>query len=593
MKFEIFFISFINFITLITCLEVQLNVHETNGSIHNYTIINNTNSKSDLFQAKKIFENKCQCNYNTDVFHVSPNKNTINFTINTTIPGNSELNPTLKQLEEPNLFINSEKIRAEYTLTQNENQNIYNLQINTFCKNINNNNNKNNIINPENSNKKIIKNYGIYKIESYEENNHPEYNDNNYFSVLNFTFIFNKTFYDFSFIKFCEADEDYKHILSSCCVMLIAFIYVYFSTYMKLNFKFVKEVQQTADLEWYHILFAVVFGSCLLVSIYLFKKYILIILNILIGFESWLCVYYTSLFFVIRIGKHIFTNTKHHQLTKKKYSYFLDLNFFEIISVLISGLLIALYFLTRHYILNDIICFCLAFTTLSFIILKSFLLCFVCLFAFFIYDTFWVFYSERIFTENVMVVAATSIQIPIKIEFPILFSNNPIKNCMLLGLGDILLPGMIIKYSRRFDLLKNKIEKKKLGQRKKKTKINFYSYNLLLYFISVVLAMIMMFVFDHGQPVLFYISPIFIIGLMGKAYYDGCLGIFWSGIKLRKKQKSEKEKKLENEESEEENEEEEDDEDDGNKYSDKNKKKKLRGKKYELNELQQLNFNNC
>ena len=456
-----------------------------------------------------------------------------------------------------------------------------------------NNNNKNNIINPENSNKKIIKNYGIYKIESYEENNHPEYNDNNYFSVLNFTFIFNKTFYDFSFIKFCEADEDYKHILSSCCVMLIAFIYVYFSTYMKLNFKFVKEVQQTADLEWYHILFAVVFGSCLLVSIYLFKKYILIILNILIGFESWLCVYYTSLFFVIRIGKHIFTNTKHHQLTKKKYSYFLDLNFFEIISVLISGLLIALYFLTRHYILNDIICFCLAFTTLSFIILKSFLLCFVCLFAFFIYDTFWVFYSERIFTENVMVVAATSIQIPIKIEFPILFSNNPIKNCMLLGLGDILLPGMIIKYSRRFDLLKNKMEKKKLGQRKKKTKINFYSYNLLLYFISVVLAMIMMFVFDHGQPVLFYISPIFIIGLMGKAYYDGCLGIFWSGIKLRKKQKSEKEKKLENEESEEENEEEEDDEDDGNKYSDKNKKKKLRGKKYELNELQQLNFNNC
>jgi hypothetical protein len=192
-----------------------------------------------------------------------------------------------------------------------------------------------------------------------------------------------------------------------------------------------------------------------------------------------------------------------------------------------------------------------------------------------------------------MVVAATSIQIPIKIEFPILFSNNPIKNCMLLGLGDILLPGMIIKYSRRFDLLKNKMEKKKLGQRKKKTKINFYSYNLLLYFISVVLAMIMMFVFDHGQPVLFYISPIFIIGLMGKAYYDGCLGIFWSGIKLRKKQKSEKEKKLENEESEEENEEEEDDEDDGNKYSDKNKKKKLRGKKYELNELQQLNFNNC
>ena len=587
MKFSEFFLSYINFFILTTCLEVQLNVHDINGTINNYTIINNTNGKNDLFQAKKIFENKCQCNYNTDIFHVLPNKNTINFTINTTV-SNTALNPPPNKLEEPNLFINSEKILAEYTLTQNnENENIYNLQINTFCKNIDNNNN---IINNENKDEKIIKNYGIYKIESYTENNHPEYNDNNYFSVLNFTFFYNKTFYDFSFIKFCESEEDYKHIISSCCVMLIAFIYVYLSTYMKLNFKFVKEVQQSADLEWYHILIAVVFGSCLLVSIYLFKKYILIILNLLIGFESWLCVYYTSLFFVIRIGKNIFTTSKHTQLTKKKYSYILDLNFFEIISVVISGALIAIYFLTRHYILNDIICFCLAFTTLSFIILKSFLLCFVCLFAFFIYDTFWVFYSEKIFTENVMVVAATSIQIPIKIEFPILFSNNPIKNCMLLGLGDILLPGMVIKYCRRFDLLKKKMEKKKLGQRKKKTKMNFYSFNLLLYFISVVLAMIMMFVFDHGQPVLFYISPIFIIGLMGKAYYDGCLGIFWSGIKLKKKQKNEKEKKLENEESEEENEEEEDDEEDGNKYCDKHKKKKFGGKKYELNELQQLNI---
>ena len=587
MKFSEFFLSYINFFILTTCLEVQLNVHDINGTINNYTIINNTNAKNDLFQAKKIFENKCQCNYNTDIFHVSPNKNTINFTINTTV-SNTAINPPPNKLEEPNLFINSEKIRAEYTLTQNnENENIYNLQINTFCKNIDNNNN---IINNENKDEKKIKNYGIYKIESYTENNHPEYNDNNYFSVLNFTFFYNKTFYDFSFIKFCESEEDYKHIISSCCVMLIAFIYVYLSTYMKLNFKFVKEVQQSADLEWYHILIAVIFGSCLLVSIYLFKKYILIILNLLIGFESWLCVYYTSLFFVIRIGKNIFTTSKHTQLTKKKYSYILDLNFFEIISVVISGALIAIYFLTRHYILNDIICFCLAFTTLSFIILKSFLLCFVCLFAFFIYDTFWVFYSEKIFTENVMVVAATSIQIPIKIEFPILFSNNPIKNCMLLGLGDILLPGMVIKYCRRFDLLKKKMEKKKLGQRKKKTKMNFYSFNLLLYFISVVLAMIMMFVFDHGQPVLFYISPIFIIGLMGKAYYDGCLGIFWSGIKLKKKQKNEKEKKLENEESEEENEEEEDDEEDGNKYCDKHKKKKFGGKKYELNELQQLNI---
>ena len=587
MKFNICFIFFVNYFTLFFSLEVQLNVHDSNGTINNYTIINNSTSKNELFQAQKIFENNCQCNYNTDVFYVSPSKNKINFTINISETNTNDESP---KIENPKLFINSQKIGAEYTLIKNDNENIYNLQINTFCKKEeeNYNINKNDI-----NNEKTIKDYGIYKIETYNKNNHPEYNDNNYFSVLNFTFYYNNTLYDFSFLKICFSDENYKHIISCCCVMLIAFLYVYLSTYTKLNFKFVKEVQQASDIEWYHICFAVVFGSGLLVSIYLFRKYILIILNILIGFESWLCTYYTTLFFVIRIGKNIFPNSKHIQISKKKYEYFLGLNLYEISSVLISGSLIIFYFLTRHWIINDIICFCLAFTTLSFIILKSFMLCFVCLFAFFAYDTFWVFYSEKIFTENVMVVAATSIQIPIKIEFPILFSNNPIKNCMLLGLGDILLPGMVIKYCRRFDILKKRMDKKKIGLRKKKSKIGFYFFNLILYFISVALAMIMMFVFNHGQPVLFYISPIFIIGLMGKAYNDGCFGIFWNGVKIKKK--NEKNKNEENEESDEENEEEEDDEENNNNsnYLDKNKGKKfVKSKKYELNELQQLNLNN-
>ena len=252
MKFTKFFISYINYLVLVSCLEVQLNVHEANGTIYNYTIINNTNSKNDLFQAKKIFENNCQCNYNTDIFYLSPNKNLINFTINTT-ELNSNTQP--KKIEEPTLYINSQYFGAEYTLTNNENENIYNLQISTFCKKQNNlYSNNNNAI----TNEKIVKNSGIYKIESYSENNHPEYNDNNYFSVLNFSFYYNQTLYDFSFLKICETDENYKHVLSSCCIMLIAFIYVYLSTYMKLNFKFVKEVQQSSDIEWYHICFAVV-----------------------------------------------------------------------------------------------------------------------------------------------------------------------------------------------------------------------------------------------------------------------------------------------------------------------------------------------
>ena len=137
-----------------------------------------------------------------------------------------------------------------------------------------------------------------------------------------------------------------------------------------------------------------------------------------------------------------------------------------------------------------------------------------------------------------MDVAATSIQIPIKIEFPILFSNNPINNCMLLGLGDIILPGIVIKYSRRFDIIKNKKDSSFEGY-------SFYKYNLFLFLLSVSIAMIMMFGFEHSQPVLFYISPIFIIGLIIKALYDKCLYDFWKGLKLdKKKNKKNKEHDL-------------------------------------------------
>ena len=582
MKLNLMLILYINFLVLASCLEVQLIHYNTNGTTDNYTIINSSNSKNELFKAEKIFLSACQCKYDADVFYLSQSTSTINFTINTSSSQNDLI------LENHNLYINTNRMKADYSLNRISN-NLYYLRIDIFNdKKIENND--------------VLKYDAIYKKEKYSEYNHPEYNDNKYFFVLNFTFYYNKTLYDFSFIKIVESDEKYKSFITCCCVMLIAFIYLYFSTYMKLKFKFVKEIQEESDIEWYHIIFAVFFGSCILVSIYLFKKYLVLILNLLIGFESWLCVYYTFLFFVLRMGKNVFSKNKNSHLIKYKYEYLLDLNFYEILSLILSLILIIFYFITRHWILNDLICFCLAFTTLSFIVLKSFFLCFVCLFGFFIYDTFWVFYSDKIFAENVMMVAATSIQIPIKIEFPILFSNNPIKNCMLLGLGDILLPGMVIKYCRRFDLLKKKMDKKKINLRKKASKMGFYHYNLLLYFISVSLAMIMMFVFNHGQPVLFYISPIFIFGLMIKAYYDGCFGLFWNGIKLRKNKKNsnnnnDKEKKNismsnnknEEEENEEENEEEEDDED---KYSDKYKGKKFVGKKYELNELQQLNLNN-
>ena len=222
MNLKFFILSYLNSFILIFCLEVQLNVHQDDGLIMNYTIINNTHSKNELFNAEKIFLSKCECNYNTEVFYVSPDKNLVNFTINTTEP--LSYNENKMPIESPNLYVNSKKIETEYTLN-NINDNIYILQINTICLNTYD-------INKEQALKeKQIKNYGLYKIETYSENNHPDYNDNDNFAVLNFTFNYNKTLFHFSFIKICLFDEAWKNILSCCCIMLIAFIYIFINIY--------------------------------------------------------------------------------------------------------------------------------------------------------------------------------------------------------------------------------------------------------------------------------------------------------------------------------------------------------------------------
>ena len=92
-------IIYLCYLVITSCLEVQLNI-ERNNTIDNYTI-NYNNTKNNLFNAENLFFSKCECNYNNDVFYVSPNSNKINFTINTTQPYYNDT-----KIENPNLYVN-------------------------------------------------------------------------------------------------------------------------------------------------------------------------------------------------------------------------------------------------------------------------------------------------------------------------------------------------------------------------------------------------------------------------------------------------------------------------------------------------------
>ena len=71
----------------------------------------------------------------------------------------------------------------------------------------------------------------------------------------------------------------------------------------------------------------------------------------------------------------------------------------------------------------------------------------------FFYDIFWVFFSDRIFSESVMVSVATRVDLPLLLEIPA-FRPLPINQCSMIGLGDIALPGFFINFTKRFGKLK-------------------------------------------------------------------------------------------------------------------------------------------
>lgn|SRR3990167_2873307 len=110
----------------------------------------------------------------------------------------------------------------------------------------------------------------------------------------------------------------------------------------------------------------------------------------------------------------------------------------------------------------------------------------------FFYDIFWVFGTD------VMVTVAKSFDGPIKLLFPKnVFSGAELEFSML-GLGDIVLPGLFIAFLLRFDI-----------SRGKNSKTYFYIC-LFSYFLGLLSTISVMHIFRHAQVRFFSFPPGFI-----------------------------------------------------------------------------------
>lgn len=109
-------------------------------------------------------------------------------------------------------------------------------------------------------------------------------------------------------------------------------------------------------------------------------------------------------------------------------------------SYTIGGIIGFLYFYTGHWTLNNILGICFSIVGIMFMKVSNYRVLLVLLWLLFAYDIFMVFKSDM------MVTVAKNLDAPIKLILP--NKNKP----SMIGLGDIVLPGILVAWALKFDV---------------------------------------------------------------------------------------------------------------------------------------------
>lgn len=120
----------------------------------------------------------------------------------------------------------------------------------------------------------------------------------------------------------------------------------------------------------------------------------------------------------------------------------------DFVALGISGILVVFYIWSKSWIFNNILAILMSINAIQMLFLGNFKNGFMMLIALFFYDIFFVFGTD------VMLTVAKSIDAPIKILFPTDWSADPPK-FSLLGLGDIVIPGIFMAMCLRYDILRS------------------------------------------------------------------------------------------------------------------------------------------
>ena len=229
------------------------------------------------------------------------------------------------------------------------------------------------------------------------------------------------------------------------------------------------------------------------------------------------------------------------------------------------GTIIYVNTIAKPWYLTNLQGFAVSYSALQLVSPTSFVTGSLILSALFFYDIWAVFFTP------LMVGVAKNLDQPIKLVFPgpdepsSKPGEPPIKSFSMLGLGDIVIPGIVIGLALRFDLYMFYLQKQKKAPRKRegnsvpekaryvpvtghwgdwfwtlgsakdllppRLKISFpkpyFKASMAGYVTGMVTTLAVMSVFNHAQPALLYLVPGVLLSLWGTALFKGQIKHMW------------------------------------------------------------------
>jgi len=204
----------------------------------------------------------------------------------------------------------------------------------------------------------------------------------------------------------------------------------------------------------------------------------------------------------------------------------------EMISLVPSSVFAFYYFKTKHYMLNNVLGISFCIQSIERMSIGSYKVGAILLTGLFFYDIFWVFGTD------VMVTVAKSFDGPIKILFPIVLPTLEEKGKFsLLGLGDIVIPGLFVSLLIRFDAVLAKISFKD-AETQRFPKLYFH-VNIICYALGLLLTVGVMYFFKAAQPALLYLVPACLGGSLAVGFFKGQLSVLFKYDEEIKEKKGE------------------------------------------------------